>query len=433
MECFGQSKRVIRAVARLIVIVGLLGCTDSKDSGGRVLLVGIDGATLRVAAPLIEEGKLPNLATLAREGVGGTLRSAQPMSSPRLWNTIATGKVPEKHGIVSFAYDGKDGTPHLFLSSDRRVHALWNIVSAAGLSVGVVNWWSTYPPERIEGVMVSDHLIAAEIENRQRMTKSVADPPGAVVFPGAWQPRITALMERDKPVTQFEDPFLAWRQLPRWVHNSAERLSRRFWEDGLVVRIALDIQKKVKPDLLMVFLPGIDRVSHFLWGTLEPPEVYPPGLRPSPSQRKAGASTLRGYYEYTDALIGLLMAGYGPADLVMVVSDHGFEAGVALMQLTGIHDSEKAMEGVLFARGPGIPPGGSPGSISVNDVTPTVLAWLGLPLAQDMDGRPGEFLQVPPVEMIATYDTGEIERLSTAPSGAEEKIVEQLRGLGYLE
>ncbi len=103
--------------------------------------------------------------------------------------------------------------------------------------------------------------------------------------------------------------------------------------------------------------------------------------------------------------------------------------------LTGTHDSEKAIDGVIFVRGPGIPAGETVKDMSVRDVTPTILAWLGLPLGEDMDGRPAPFLT--PVraqpEPIASHDTVEIERVPSAPSGAEEQIVEQLRELGYLE
>ena len=154
---------------------------------------------------------------------------------------------------------------------------------------------------------------------------------------------------------------------------------------------------------------------------------------PSPSEREAGSTALYTYYDYADALIGKLAEGYGPNDLVIVVSDHGFEAGQALMLLTGVHESEKSINGVLFARGPGIPAGDSTGSVSIRDVTPTILAWLGLPVADDMDGRPAAFLRREASERIASYGHLAIERVSQAPSGVEDEIIEQLRGLGYVE
>jgi predicted AlkP superfamily phosphohydrolase/phosphomutase len=409
-------------------------CACGGPERGRVLLIGIDGASPRVTEFLMEQGRLPNLAAIAREGVSGPLRSAAPISSPRIWNTIATGMVPERHGIVGFAREDENGSPQLLLSSDRKTPALWNIASAAGLSVGVVNFWNTYPPERIDGVMVSDHLIAKQIEGRRKISKvAIETPTGAVIHPESWHARLSRLIEASEPLTAFADPFAGNNALPRWVQWKRKELSRRFREDGALVQIALEIETALRPDLMMVLLTGVDRISHFLWGTIEPAELYPPNLRGSPSEREAGSKALYSYYDYADALIGKLAEGYGPNDLVMVVSDHGFEAGQALMLLTGVHESEKSINGVLFARGPGIPAGDSTGSVSIRDVTPTILAWLGLPVADDMDGRPAAFLRREASERIASYGHLTIERVSQAPSGVEDEIIEQLRGLGYVE
>jgi len=174
-------------------------------------------------------------------------------------------------------------------------------------------------------------------------------------------------------------------------------------------------------------------VSHVLWGALEPPEAGEEGPAMSADERAAAVAALRGYYEYTDALIGRLVERYGPDDLVMVVSDHGFESGRTLKDTTGIHTTREALRGLIFARGRGIEPPPAPEPVSVNDVTPTILAWLGLPVAADMDGKVRSFLRGGAAEEIASYDTTPIERASSVPSGAEQAILEQLRALGYLE
>jgi arylsulfatase A-like enzyme len=127
------------------------------------------------------------------------------------------------------------------------------------------------------------------------------------------------------------------------------------------------------------------------------------------------------------------MDRFASDDLIMVVSDHGFEAGVMLAILTGRHETDAARDGVIFARGRGIAAGDSANSVTVNDVTPTILAWLGLPIANDMDGKQAAFLQLPENETIATYDTNPIRRLDHASPGAEQQILEELRALGYLE
>ncbi len=88
---------------------------------------------------------------------------------------------------------------------------------------------------------------------------------------------------------------------------------------------------------------------------------------------------------------------------------------------------------MIFARGRGILPGGEPEGMTVNDVTPTVLAWLGLPVADDMDGVPASFLGGERVGRIATYNTHPVERIGPGSSEAEHEILEDLRTLGYIE
>ena len=135
------------AVCCAALLFGTAGCGAEPAPTRRALIVGIDGATLDVVRPLIEAGRLPNLASLANAGVLGELVSALPIQSPRIWNTIATGKAPRRHGILSFTFDAPNGERRLYLSHHRKVPALWNILTHHGVSVSAVNWWNTWPPE----------------------------------------------------------------------------------------------------------------------------------------------------------------------------------------------------------------------------------------------------------------------------------------------
>jgi predicted AlkP superfamily pyrophosphatase or phosphodiesterase len=430
-----MGPRTLRSLLLIVLVAGFtsLACGPNETAARpRVLLVGIDGASLRMLEPLLERGVVPQFAKLREEGVSGPLRSIMPLQSPRIWNSIATGKRPEKHGIVSFARIGEDSSLHLYLGSDRKVHALWNMVSDAGMSVAVINWWNTFPPEKINGVIVSDHLQEHEIEGREKIALASETPSGPLIYPEHWESRITELLAIKEPPLLFPNPFAGNDRLPHAAMLN-KRLSTYFDDDGAVLRVALEVEAAEHPDVMLVFFPGIDRVSHFLWGMTEPPEHYPENLRPSPSEREAGGEAFEQYYEYTDAMLGALIERYGPDDLVVVVSDHGFEFGVDLGLLTGVHKTEKAQDGVIFARGAGVASGMIGGEVSVLDITPTILALLGLPLGEDMDGRVADFAGAERVARVETHDTGPVERLGSSPSGSDEKILEDLRALGYLE
>ena len=80
-------------IASLLAVALVLGCAEAPPPPrGRVLVVGIDGASMRVIEPMIAAGRLPNLAALAREGASGKLRSLEPLLSPRVWTSVVTSR-----------------------------------------------------------------------------------------------------------------------------------------------------------------------------------------------------------------------------------------------------------------------------------------------------------------------------------------------------
>ncbi|MFP8874452.1 MAG: hypothetical protein VCB42_07965, partial [Myxococcota bacterium] len=83
----------------------------------------------------------------------------------------------------------------------------------------------------------------------------------------------------------------------------------------------------------------------------------------------------------------------------------------------------------------GVPPGErlEEGALNIFDITPTILAWFGIPIARDMDGRMAGFLEVPSVPMIDSYDGTPVERVGPVPSESNKVLIEQLRSLGYIE
>src|SRR6266540_2609955 len=99
---------------------------------GRVVIIGLDGATFDLIRPWAAEGKLPRLAQLLAEGSAGNLRSTTPPMSPPAWSSFMTGKNPGKHGIFDFT-ERKLGTYEIqFVSSrHRKSETIWKIMSDA--------------------------------------------------------------------------------------------------------------------------------------------------------------------------------------------------------------------------------------------------------------------------------------------------------------
>ncbi len=142
----------------------------------RVILIGIDGVDPGILDMLIGEGAAPNFARLRDSGAGGargavsTLQTVVPPQSPVVWCTLATGTNPGKHGVFDFIHrDPKRPLPFLSISrtggggvlrspkyvKPRRNRAFWNVLSDYDVPVTALRWPVTFPPEDINGRMLS--------------------------------------------------------------------------------------------------------------------------------------------------------------------------------------------------------------------------------------------------------------------------------------
>src|SRR5690349_3286196 len=142
-----------------------------EKSRQKVLLIGVDAGEWSVLGPLLDQQKVPAFALLRAEGASGKLRSLEPLTkSPIIWASIATGKVPEKHGISDFfvkrnekdraaardAAKGAEGESPA-TSNLWRARPIWDILGSLGKKVGVVGWWTTWPAQPVNGTMVTDY------------------------------------------------------------------------------------------------------------------------------------------------------------------------------------------------------------------------------------------------------------------------------------
>src|SRR5262245_50238121 len=100
-----------------------------KPLAKKVLLIGWDAADWKILNPLLERGLMPTLDRFINTGVMGNIATLTPAISPILWNSIATGKLPHKHGILGFVEPSPDGSGiRLANSTSRKVKAIWNIL-----------------------------------------------------------------------------------------------------------------------------------------------------------------------------------------------------------------------------------------------------------------------------------------------------------------
>ena len=122
----------------------------------KLTVIGIDAGTFDVLDPLIEAGELPNLGRVFGAGSRGLLRSTVHPITSQAWATAFTGVNAARHGLWEFSERDESGYRlRLVNGSFRRARAVWDYLTDAGVSVGVVNVPFTWPAQQVDGFMVS--------------------------------------------------------------------------------------------------------------------------------------------------------------------------------------------------------------------------------------------------------------------------------------
>jgi predicted AlkP superfamily pyrophosphatase or phosphodiesterase len=420
------------------------------------VLVGVDGLEWDVLLPLLRQERLPALAGMMEQGRFGRLESFVPTESPAIWTSVATGKMPEDHGILAFTYEDSRGRPHLYTSEDRTTKALWSIATDYGKRVCVVGWWMTYPVEPVNGVMVAQTNTDAQLRGATLKGGFEAGMPGQV-HPVDRQDevaRVFAEVEKglDERVSRlFGNPDLESSTVLE--RNLLEQSMWAFRADAAYDELVRRLSREAGPfDLTLVYFGGPDVVGHRFWRYREP-RLYD---HPPTAQRVEDfGSIIDDYYVWVDEALGRMRAAFGKDTTFLLVSDHGMKAAnfdgsfgpsaPPMSSNSALH--EDAPPGVIVATGPLVRPGPGapdPGSLepadlpvlgSVLDIAPSVLFQLDLPVGSDMVGDVLRDVFLNPAgadapTVVPSHDPAAAD--SIAASWERERL-DQLRGLGYID
>jgi tetratricopeptide (TPR) repeat protein len=403
----------------------------------KVLLIGWDAADWKVINPLLDQGLMPTLDDFINHGVMGNLATLRPILSPMLWNSIATGKRANKHGIHGFMEpDTQNGGIRPVSSTSRKVKAIWNILTQRGFKTHVLGWFAGHPAEPINGISVSDLYPYATAPQDQPWPL----PPGAV-HPESLRDTFTEL--RMHPADVTEAAILPW--IPRAAEVDQENdkglisFAKILSENCSIHNAATWILQNEPWDFLAVYYNGID---HFCHGFMH---YHPPRMEGIPEDRfEIYKDVVNGAYRFHDMMLETLLDLAGPDTTVLLVSDHGFHSDHLRPRGIPAEPAGPAVQhrpfGVFCMKGPHVQQDERIYGATLLDVTPTILTLFGLPVGADMDGRVlvQAFEEPPQITRIPSWEQ-ELGECGMHPSdlrmdpAAAQAVLQQFVALGYIQ
>ena len=264
-----------------------------------VLILGLDGATFDLMLPWIDEGHLPCLGRLLKEGASSRLRSTIPPITPCAWSSFMTGKNPGKHGLFDFVEPLPNSRGFRFTNaSSRHGETLWGHLSRKQRRVGVMNVPMTYPPEPVNGYLISG-----------------LDTPhehSPYMYPDAIRQELRGQSIQYRIELQHLGNM---RNDARRDRNLADMREI----ESIRTKALKYLSQKHPADFRMLVYGATDQVAHHFWHYMD--EHHD---KHDPQGALRYRHAIRDIYKHVDQCIASVLEDEDGETVVMIMSDHGF-------------------------------------------------------------------------------------------------------------
>ncbi len=253
--------------------------------GPKVMIIGLDGAPYSLLRRFIDEGIMPHLGRIVREGTFAPMETSIPDISSVAWTGFFTGVNPARHGVYGFV-DLKPKSYDMDFPNALHVRAptLWGSLDAARKRSIVINVPSTYPAQPLNGMLVSGFV--------------------AIDLAKATYPR-TLVPDLERANYQLDvDATTAKTSLDAFARELTKSLDAR----EAVIRRLMTGEAW---DLFIGVITETDRMHHYLWAALDD-HAHPQH------------AFFLDLYRRIDRWLGEVYEWYRGRGLFILMSDHGF-------------------------------------------------------------------------------------------------------------
>lgn len=276
----------------------------------KVLVIGIDAKTWSLIEPWARGGKLPTMRRLMENSVWGDLKSCIHYFTSPAWKCYSTGKNPGKLGACGW-WDFCKAEKKLSLVSSLSFKSkeLWDILGEHGYKCGIVNMPLTFPPKKINGVLISGFLSAEE---------EYVQPP-----------------ELEQELKKYN--YAIYPKMNEIIYTEKALLERKSLIKSRFL-ISEKLLKQFEFDFFQLVVFSTDEIQHFFWKYMEEgDEEY--------------GNVIEEFYQLVDLEIGRLLDKVDDECYTFIISDHG---ATALKGTFGLNTWLRR-EGYLHLRSKNIP------------------------------------------------------------------------------
>ncbi len=262
-----------------------------ESSKRKVLVIGLDGVPLDLLKGWSNE--LPAIRKLISGGASGELRSTIPPISGVSWSSFSTGKNPGKTGIFDFLYRQKNSY-NLSPINSKMIQGtnFWKILSDDGKKVGILNVPVTYPPEIVDGFMVSGFMTPYT-------ARDYTYPPNLV----------DELESEAGKYKIYPDITYSERRKSKFMELMLENLDMR-------IKTTVNLMDKYEWDFFITVFFETDLILHQLWHYIDKEHPWHDNKIKDPNP-------VLTYFKEVDRGIQEILNRVDEDTIVMMVSDHG--------------------------------------------------------------------------------------------------------------
>ncbi len=264
----------------------------------KVLVIGLDGATYDLIKPWAEQGKLPTIQRLLKEGAAGELESTVPPMTAPAWTSFMTGMNPGKHGLYDWIYRHRHSYDVSPVTAEHcQEPPLWRILSHADRRVCLINIPMTFPPQPVNGLLIS---------GMPAPSKKVT-----ITFPSNLLSQLEAELGE---YLLYPDPGQAYSD-----SGVDEFIDRLYRTTEMRLKVLHHLRAREDWDFCMLVFNGTDTVQHAMWKYMD--SQHP--LHDPAKAEKYGDAILA-YFQYVDRALGEIADSLDEQTVLMLMSDHGF-------------------------------------------------------------------------------------------------------------